>query len=127
MKSMKTQKFKRPLAWASLIGLLSVTNLTAQDGKLTEDEAFFYEEVDEGADVYDPFESVNRFTFEFNDFVFSNTIQPLVDAFRDLYDVFTCIKCGGLLHIISGGPKPEAVRCNCPQVNWNLVAKSKIK
>ena len=81
MKSMKTQKFKRPLAWASLIGMLTVSTLTAQVRNLTEDEAFFYEEVDEGADVYDPFESVNRFTFEFNDFVFSNTIQPLVDAY----------------------------------------------
>ena len=60
MKSMKTQKFKRPLAWASLIGLLSVTILTAQDDNLTEEE-FFYEEFDEIAGVYDPFESVNRF------------------------------------------------------------------
>ena len=30
--------------------------------------------------VYDPFESVNRFTFEFNDFVFECP-QPLVDAY----------------------------------------------
>ena len=78
---MKTQKFKRPLAWASLIGLLTVTTLTAQVRNLTEDEAFFYEEVDESADVYDPFESVNRFTFLFNDFVFSNAVQPLVDTY----------------------------------------------
>ena len=81
MNSMKTQKFKRPFVWASLIGLLTVTNLTAQDGNLTEDEAFFDEELDESAGVYDPFESVNRFPFEFNDFVFSNTLQPLVDTY----------------------------------------------
>tara|TARA_B100000497_G_C7639058_1_gene384120 strand:- start:350 stop:1111 length:762 start_codon:yes stop_codon:yes gene_type:complete len=78
---MKTQKFKRLFAWASLIGLLTVSTLTAQVRNLTEDEAFFYEEVDEITDVYDPFESVNRFTFEFNDFVFSNTLQPLVDTY----------------------------------------------
>ena len=78
---MKTQKFKRPFAWASLIGLLTVTNLTAQHGKLTEDEAFFYEEFDESAGVYDPFESVNRFIFKYNDYVFSNTLQPLVDTY----------------------------------------------
>lgn len=78
---MKAQKFKRPLAWASLIGLLSVASLTAQDGKLTEDEAFFYEEFDESAGVYDPFESVNRFIFKYNDYVFSNTLQPLVDTY----------------------------------------------
>jgi len=81
---MKTQKFKRPLAWASLIGLLTVTTLTAQVRNLTEDEAFFYEEVDESADVYDPFESVNRVTFGFNDLVFSNTVQPLVDAYTSI-------------------------------------------
>ena len=78
---MKTQKFKRPLACAFLIGLLSATSLTAQVRNLTEDEAFFYEEVDESAEVFDPFESVNRYTFVFNDFVFLNTVQPLVYAY----------------------------------------------
>lgn len=78
---MKTQKFKRPLAWLSFIALLAVSTLNAQVRNLTEDEAFFYEEIDESADVYDPFESVNRYTFEFNDYVFSNTVQPLVDAY----------------------------------------------
>ena len=81
---MKTQEFKRPLAWTSLIGLLTVTTLTAQVGNLTEDEAFFDEELDESAGVYDPFESVNRFTFEFNDFVLSNALQPLVDVYTEI-------------------------------------------
>ena len=81
MRSIKTQKFKRPLAWSSLIGLLSLTTLTAQIRDLTEDDDFFYEEFDDIVGVYDPFESVNRFTFEFNDFVFSNALQPLVDAY----------------------------------------------
>jgi phospholipid-binding lipoprotein MlaA len=78
---MKTLKFKSPLVWTSFIGLLTVTTLTAQDSNLTEDEEFFNEEVDESAGVYDPFESVNRFTFKFNDFVFSNSIQPLVNVY----------------------------------------------
>jgi phospholipid-binding lipoprotein MlaA len=78
---MKKLKFKSPLVWTSFIGLLTVTTLTAQVRNLTEDEEFFFEEVDESASVYDPFESVNRFTFMFNDFVFSNTVQPLVDVY----------------------------------------------
>jgi len=78
---MKTQKFKGPLAWASLIGVLTVTTLTAQVRDLTGDEEFYTSPVDESTNVYDPFESVNRFTFVFNDFVFSNTVQPLVDAY----------------------------------------------
>ena len=81
---MKTQEFKRPLAWTYLIGLLTVTTLTAKVSNLTEDEAFFDEELDESAGVYDPFESVNRFTFEFNDFVLSNALQPLVDAYTEI-------------------------------------------
>jgi len=78
---MKTQKFKGPLAWASLIGVLTVTTLTAQVRNLTGDEEFYTSPVDESTNVYDPFESVNRFTFVFNDFVFSNTVQPLVDVY----------------------------------------------
>ena len=78
---MKTQKFRRLLAWASLSGLLSVTSLTAQVQNLTEDEEFFYEEFDESAGVNDPFENVNRLIYEFNDFVFYNALQPLVDAY----------------------------------------------
>ncbi len=81
---MKTQEFKRHLAWTYLIGLLTVTTLTAKVSNLTEDEAFFDEELDESAGVYDPFESVNRFTFEFNDFVLSNALQPLVDAYTEI-------------------------------------------
>ena len=78
---MKTQKFKRPHAWLSFIALFAVSTLDAQVRNMTEDEAFFYEEIDESAGVYDPFETVNRYTFEFNDYVFSNTVQPLVDAY----------------------------------------------
>ena len=81
---MKILKFKSPLVWTSFIGLLTVTTLTAQDSNMAEDEAFFYEEVDESMDVYDPFESVNRVTFGFNDLVFSNTVQPLVDAYTSI-------------------------------------------
>jgi phospholipid-binding lipoprotein MlaA len=81
MLLMKILEFKSPLVRTSFIGLLAVTTLTAQGSNLAEDEAFFCEEVDESAGVYDPFESVNRFTFKFNDFVFSNTLQPLVETY----------------------------------------------
>ena len=78
---MKTQKFKGLVAWASFIGLLTVTSLTAQVRNLAEDDEFFYEEFVESEGVYDPFENVNRFIFDFNDFVFFNTFQPFVDAY----------------------------------------------
>jgi recombinational DNA repair ATPase RecF len=46
--------------------------------------------------------------------------KPVVDIFRDLFSIFQCNKCGTLLHLVINGPRPEAVKCNCGKVNWNL-------
>ena len=46
--------------------------------------------------------------------------KPVVDIFRDLFSIFQCNKCGTLLHLVINGPRPEAVKCNCGEVNWNL-------
>jgi len=51
--------------------------------------------------------------------------QPVVEAFRDLYGVFICSKCSKLLHLVTANGGQESVRCNCTQVNWNLVSKEK--
>ncbi len=81
---MKTYTFKTvqtAWAWLALIGLSSGSVLSAQVQNLTEDEAFFYEDVSETEASYDPFESLNRYTFEFNDFVYMNLLQPFVDGY----------------------------------------------
>ncbi|MCK9151817.1 AAA family ATPase [Methanobacterium alcaliphilum] len=49
--------------------------------------------------------------------------RPVVDAFHDLFGVFQCNDCGGVLHLTKNGLNAEAVRCNCGGVNWNLVKK----
>ena len=49
--------------------------------------------------------------------------EQVIDAFRDLYGVFVCSKCHGILHLVISGGRQEAVRCNCTQINWNLVPK----
>ena len=46
--------------------------------------------------------------------------KPVIDIFRDLFSIFQCNKCGTLLHLVINGPRPEAVKCNCGEVNWNL-------
>jgi hypothetical protein len=51
--------------------------------------------------------------------------RPVVDAFRDLYGLFLCSSCGGMLRIATSGTKPVNVRCNCGKVNWNLMEKGK--
>jgi hypothetical protein len=49
--------------------------------------------------------------------------QPVVEAFRDLYGLFTCRRCGGILQLATVGTEQVALRCNCGKVNWNLRAK----
>ena len=49
--------------------------------------------------------------------------QPVIDAFRDLFTLFICLKCGSLLHVTKEGTMLQNVRCNCGKINWNLVRK----
>ena len=50
--------------------------------------------------------------------------RPVVDSFKDLFDVFQCPNCGGMLRVSMNGNKADSVRCNCGNVNWNLNRKS---
>jgi len=54
-----------------------------------------------------------------------NDFQPVVDAFQDLYNLFVCNKCGGMLHLAMSGATPVSIRCNCGKVDWNLTEKVK--
>jgi len=47
--------------------------------------------------------------------------SPVVEAFVDLCRLFTCSKCGGILHVVAKGVSLTNVRCNCGTVSWNLV------
>lgn len=49
--------------------------------------------------------------------------EPVVEAFQDLFRVFQCDGCNGMIHVSMQGNKAEAVRCNCGGFNWNLVGK----
>jgi hypothetical protein len=51
--------------------------------------------------------------------------RPVVEAFQDLYGLFVCSRCGGMLRLAMTGIKPVSVRCNCEKVSWNLTEKSK--
>lgn len=50
-----------------------------------------------------------------------NDFCPVMEAFEDMCALFVCSKCGGVLHVVTKGPVPVNVRCNCGTVNWNLV------
>lgn len=49
-----------------------------------------------------------------------NDFKPVVEAFDDLFSLFKCDNCHGLIHLSLQGTTQEAVRCNCGKFNWNL-------
>lgn len=49
--------------------------------------------------------------------------EPIVKCYKDLYDLFICNKCNSIIRVIPNGKNPQNVRCNCGEVNWNLVKK----
>jgi len=52
-----------------------------------------------------------------------NDFRPLVEAYQDLYKLFTCNTCDSILTVITKGYKKVGVRCACGSVNWNLSSK----
>jgi len=52
-----------------------------------------------------------------------NDFQPVVEAFQDLWSLFTCGNCGGMLYVAQKGKTKTSVRCNCTHYNWNLMEK----
>ena len=51
--------------------------------------------------------------------------EPVITAYKALFDLFICPQCGACIRIIEEGKEVTAVRCDCTQTNWNLVAKKK--
>lgn len=52
-----------------------------------------------------------------------NDFQPIADSFEDLFNLFLCQSCGGVIRLVKNGMTPEAIKCNCGHVNWNLIKK----
>ena len=50
--------------------------------------------------------------------------QPVIDAFKALFNLFICPTCGGILYLVKEGNTNKNVRCPCNEVSWNLEKKS---
>jgi len=50
--------------------------------------------------------------------------KEVTDAFQDLFAVFTCNKCDGIIKLIRSGVVNESLKCNCGKINWNLKLKN---
>jgi len=50
----------------------------------------------------------------------------VAEAFHDLWNLFRCPKCEGMLHVVVSPDTAvqEAVRCNCGHTTWNLKKRS---
>lgn len=71
--------------------------------------------------------TINK-TVHFNDWanLGKEDFEPVISAFRELCDtVFACDKegCDAVLKVTLDGAKINGVRCNCGDVNWNLIKK----
>lgn len=77
---MKTSPFNQ-LAPSLLLTLLLPLGAYAAEGYLSEED-FYEEEIEGTVEVSDPLETVNRYTFQFNDFVYLNLVQPLADGYQ---------------------------------------------
>lgn len=53
--------------------------------------------------------------------------EPIVDAFKDLHDLFICRGCGGLVYLATLGAHATCLRCSCGKINWNLVTRNDTK
>ena len=50
--------------------------------------------------------------------------SPVIDAFRDLHDLFVCSTFHGMFQKLPRKGAAEIVKCSCGKVNWNLKQKS---
>lgn len=52
-----------------------------------------------------------------------NDFRPVVEAFQDLFGLFVCSGCGGILRVANTGMARVSVRCSCGKVVWNLTER----
>ncbi|MBN1639388.1 MAG: AAA family ATPase [Ignavibacteriales bacterium] len=46
--------------------------------------------------------------------------EPVVLAFKDLFNLFRCDNCNSIIFVCYEGKIKNLVRCNCQKINWNL-------
>lgn len=51
--------------------------------------------------------------------------RPVVDAFHDLFDLYFCQNCGGILRLEKVNNKITSLRCSCGAIDLNLTIKPK--
>ena len=48
---------------------------------------------------------------------------PVVEAFRDLFELFRCPSCEAVLRVEMKGNEEARVTCRCGNITWNLIPK----
>ncbi len=78
---MKTLNYKPGLLLIAVSVYCLAGSLHAQDDFLSEED-FFEEDLGTGLQINDPLESINRYTFAFNDWVYLNLMRPLAETYQ---------------------------------------------
>jgi phospholipid-binding lipoprotein MlaA len=80
---MEKSHFKNALRALVLTGLfcVSLPSITTAQGIYMSEDELYGNGVEASTQVSDPFESINRLTFGFNDFVYLNLVQPIADGY----------------------------------------------
>jgi len=53
-----------------------------------------------------------------------NDFRPVVEAFLDMHEVFTCQQCRTTVFLLLHDNEAASVRCHCGSIDWNLEKKS---
>ena len=49
-----------------------------------------------------------------------NDLIPVVQAYKDLFDLFTYANCGSQIKLFYDGKTESLVKCRCSKIMWNL-------
>ncbi|EKQ50762.1 MAG: RecF/RecN/SMC N-terminal domain-containing protein [Methanobacterium sp. Maddingley MBC34] len=112
--------------------LLSTAIDSANSWKNTEERWRLKELKKNSGEIFNKFEQeepIINFNVHFNpgtDYL-ADDFKEVVRAFHDLFSVFECEKCEGMMYLVKKEKKTAIVRCDCGTINWNLIKKNKLK
>ncbi|TVP80241.1 MAG: VacJ family lipoprotein [Puniceicoccaceae bacterium] len=84
MRLMKNFKFKQSWMLAGGLALLMGWQVSVAAESYLSEEDFYYEDIGAELDIYDPFERVNRVTFELNDFLYDYVMEPIATVYTTI-------------------------------------------
>ena len=96
-------------------------NLTEIDDAIEHAKDVF-ERIDVDGAALNPNIHWNETDMQFGDYS-GDELRSAVEAYRDLFDIFWCKRCGSSLRLLTQGNREESMSCRCKDTSFNLVKK----